>query len=170
MRAPIWQYYFEARASARLWNCIRRATWPPRAHSHAHYDHRADLLTLGLCLIVSHDLPEGFRIPLYLPPGSMDQLVKVAEFFPYHSGKHANPYAHVFVTREYVEGETNSGRRPQPDSPGTQQPLLPGLVLPHPRRHDHLCLLRRLRLWRCRDPRRPGRRLAPVRVHRPGVP
>lgn len=73
--------------------------------SHAHYDHCADLLTLGLCLIMSYDLPEGFRIPLYLPPGSMEQLMEVARVFPYHSDKHANPYAHVFETREYAAGE-----------------------------------------------------------------
>jgi ribonuclease BN (tRNA processing enzyme) len=73
--------------------------------SHAHYDHCADLLTLGLCLIMSYDLPEGFKIPLFLPAGSLEKLVQVAQVFPYHEGKHANPYEHVFETREYTEGE-----------------------------------------------------------------
>jgi ribonuclease BN (tRNA processing enzyme) len=73
--------------------------------SHGHYDHCADLLTLGLCLIMSRDLPEGFRIPLYLPVGLAAPLAEVARVFPYHDGKHSNPYEHVFTVHEYAIGE-----------------------------------------------------------------
>lgn len=75
--------------------------------SHGHYDHCADLLTLGLCLIMSDgELPPDFKVDLYLPPGLSEPLKEVARVFPYHNGKHANPYAHVFNVVEYEVGST----------------------------------------------------------------
>lgn len=75
--------------------------------SHGHYDHCADLLTLGLCLLMSGgEMPPNFKVDLYLPPGLAEPLKEVSRVFPFHSGKHANPYAHVFNVIEYQVGQT----------------------------------------------------------------
>jgi ribonuclease BN (tRNA processing enzyme) len=75
--------------------------------SHAHYDHCADLLALGHCLLQTRaERPAGFTIPLYLPLGVLAPLQAVARAFPYHEPEQQHMFTEVFSAREYESGET----------------------------------------------------------------